>query len=46
MTPELHEKIRQVLANYLNREPSESEIINAQNDPQVMHWVNALNSVV
>lgn len=42
MTPALHEKIRKVLATYLNREPSENEIINGQTDAQVMHWVSAL----
>lgn len=35
----LRKKIADKLRNYLNREPSESEIINGQNDTILMGWL-------
>ena len=42
MSPTLRAKIIIVLTAYLNREPTESEIINAQTDVIIMSKVNQL----
>ncbi len=39
MDPILRQKIYDKLLTYLNREPSENEIINGQNDANLMHWI-------
>ncbi len=39
MTPELKQKITDKLRGYLNREPSNDEVINGQNDANLMHWI-------
>ncbi len=36
----LRQKITDKLRGYLNREPSEGEIINGQNDANLMHWIS------
>lgn len=39
MDPILKQKITDRLRLYLNREPSENEIINGQNDSNLMQWI-------
>jgi hypothetical protein len=41
MDPILKEKIRQKLAGYLNREPSEAEIANGQTDVNIRGWIQS-----
>lgn len=35
----LRQKIIAKLTSYLNREPSDNEVINAQTDANIMHWI-------
>lgn len=39
MDPVLKQKIHDKLLGYLNREPSDDEVINGQNDANLMHWI-------
>jgi uncharacterized protein YjgD (DUF1641 family) len=39
MTPETKQKITDKLKTFLNREPTEAEIINSQNDIRLMSWI-------
>lgn len=39
MDPVLHEKIRLKLLWYLNRKPTEQEIVNGQTDATLMQWI-------
>ena len=39
MNQELHDKIKEKLTVFLNREPTENEIINSQNDPIILGQV-------
>lgn len=40
MTPELRVKVIDKLKKFLNREPHENEIMNAQNDSTLMNWIS------
>lgn len=39
MEPILKQKITDKLRAYLNREPTEQEIMNGNTDANVMHWI-------
>ncbi len=39
MDDTLRQKITEKLRTFLNREPSEAEVINGQTDANIMHWI-------